>query len=125
MSSLIKKFSDLNVYKDSFELAMEIFKLTRNFPVEERYSLTDQILRASRSVPSNIAEAYGKRNYSKQFIFSLTISESEANETICWLHFSEKCEYLSKEKCQELESRYEIILKMLAKMKSNPDKWSA
>jgi four helix bundle protein len=124
MDSLVKKFSDLNVYKASFVLAMEIFELTRKYPVEEKYSLTDQILRASRSVPSNIAEAYGKRNYSKQFIFSLTVSESEVNETICWLHFSERCEYISKEKCDELESRYEIILKMLAKMKSHPDKWS-
>ncbi|MGC9343455.1 MAG: four helix bundle protein, partial [Bacteroidales bacterium] len=95
MDSLIKKFSDLNVYKDSFELAMQVFKLTRQFPVEEKYSLTDQILRASRSVPSNIAEAYSKRKYPKQFIFSLTVSESEANETICWLHFSERCEYIT------------------------------
>jgi four helix bundle protein len=124
MDDLIRNLKDLKVYKVSFDLAMEIFELTRKFPKEEIYSLTDQILRSSRAVTSNIAEAYGRRKYSKSFIFSLTISESEIYETITWCIFSAKCGYITNQKEKELITGYEYVLRMISKMIRNPDKWS-
>ena len=96
MGSIIRKHTDLKVFQLSFEAGMEIFELTKSFPKEEKYSLTDQIRRSSRSVSGNIAEAWRKRKYPKSFIAKLSDSEGEAAETQVWLDYSLKCEYINK-----------------------------
>ena len=89
-------FKDLLAYQKSFSLAMEIYKISQAFPKEEKYSLTDQIRRSSRSVSMNLAEAYRKRRYTKHFISKLTDSDAENSETNVWLDFALECEYISK-----------------------------
>lgn len=113
----------LKVFQLSYQLAMEIFHLTKTFPKEETYSLTDQIRRSSRSVPANIAEAYRKRQYSKHFVSKLSDSDGETSETQVWLEFSRDCEYISKEKCDELIIRYEEVRKMLGGMIANLERF--
>lgn len=88
---LIRTHKDLKVYKLAFESAMGIFEMTKSFPKEEKYSLTDQIRRSSRSVSTNIVEAFRKRRYPKSFISKLSDSEGEAAETQVWLEFSKEC----------------------------------
>ncbi len=90
-------FRELMAYKKAFDLSMEIFYLTKSFPVDEKYSLTDQIRRSSRSVSANIAEAYRKRRYVNHFISKLTDSDAENSETNVWLEFSLKCGYINDE----------------------------
>ena len=120
----IKSHSDLRVYKLSFETGMEIYKLTKNFPKDEIYSLTDQIRRSSRSVSGNIAEAWRKRRYDKAFISKLNDSEGEAAETQVWLEYALSCEYISKDSFEKLNENYEYILGMLVNMSRNPEKWN-
>lgn len=120
----IKSHSDLRVYKLSFESGMEIYKLTKNFPKDETYSLTDQIRRSSRSVSGNIAEAWRKRRYDKAFISKLNDSEGEAAETQVWLEYALSCEYISKDSFEKLNENYEYILGMLVNMSRNPEKWN-
>ncbi|MBN3032617.1 MAG: four helix bundle protein [Candidatus Saganbacteria bacterium] len=112
----IRSVRDLEVYKVAFEAAMEIFEMTKGFPKEEKYSLTDQIRRSSRSVCSNIAEAWRKRKYQAMFINKLTDSEQEAAETQTWLEFALKCDYVNKEKFDKLDDKYEHIFAMLTNM---------
>ena len=90
-------FKKLKVYQIAYELAMEIFQISKNFPKEELYSLTDQIRRSSRSVCSNITEAYRKRIYPKHFVSKITDADSEASETMVWIDFSKDCKYISKD----------------------------
>ena len=90
-------YKDLIAYKKAYELAMQIFQLTKGFPPEEKYSLTDQIRRSSRSVCTNLAEAYKRRRYKDYFISKLNDSETENTETEVWLHFSSDCHYLKEE----------------------------
>ena len=96
MGKIINSYRELRVYQNAMDLAMEIFEITKKFPVEERYSLVDQIRRASRSVCSNIAEAWRKRRYKAAFIAKLSDSETEASETQVWLEFSFRCKYITK-----------------------------
>ena len=112
----VKSFRDLEVYKLSRELAKEIFFLTKNFPKEERYSLTDQIRRSSRSVGAQIAEAWGKRRYEMHFISKLTDSDGEQLETQHWIDVSRECEYIGDEKAEKLLTKYESVGKMLQSM---------
>jgi four helix bundle protein len=114
---------DLKVFQMSYKLAMEIFHLTKSFPPEERYSLTDQIRRSSRSVAANIAEGYRKRQYPKMFVNKMSDSDGEAAETQVWLEFSKDCGYLSVENCQKLASQYEEIGRMLGGMILYPEKF--
>lgn len=93
---LIKSHRELEVYQMAFNAAMEIFNLTKKFPAEERFSLTDQIRRSSRSVCSNISEAFRKRRYPKSFVLKLSDAESEATETQSWLEFSLACKYIDE-----------------------------
>ena len=109
----IKTHKDLDVYKISFEAAMEIFEISKNFPKEETYSLTDQIRRSSRSVSSNIGEAFRKRRYPKAFVSKLSDSEGEAAETQVWLDFSLRCKYIDNEIYNELFDKYDHILAMI------------
>lgn len=119
----IRTHKDLEVYKLSFEAAMMIYKLTKKFPKEEIYSLTDQIRRSSRSVCANLAEAFRKRKYPKSFVLKLNDSEGEAAETQTWLDFSLKSEYMEEEDYNELYSSYDKIIGMLVRMSSRPEKW--
>ncbi|MBK9983522.1 MAG: four helix bundle protein [Saprospiraceae bacterium] len=116
-------FKSLNVYQLAYKLAMEIFHMTKSFPKEETYSLTDQIRRASRSVCSNISEGYRKRRYLKHFVSKITDSDGEASETMVWLDFSKDCKYLSEEKHKELYEQYEEVGRMLGGMIDNPEKF--
>lgn len=117
------RFQDLLAYKKSFSLAMRIFEITKTFPKEETFSLTDQIRRSSRSVPVTIAEAYRKRIYPKHFHSKLTDSDSENSETQVWLEFAFACKYISEVIYQELTSEGIEIGKLINYMLLNPEKF--
>lgn len=113
MSERIKTHRELRVYQISFEASMEIFEVTRGFPKQETYSLTDQIRRSSRSVSSNIAEAWRKRKYPKAFVSKLSDSEGEAAETQTWLDYALACKYITQEQFDTLDDKYDHIIGML------------
>jgi four helix bundle protein len=117
-------FRDLKVYQLAFRLAMEIFKLSKGFPKEEKYSLTDQIRRASRSVAANIGEGYRKKLYVKMFVSKMADANGEATETQVWIDFAAECGYLSTERQAELRSAYEEIGRMLGGMIAHPERFS-
>ena len=121
--SQINSFKDLIVYQKAYKLAMEIFEISKKFPKEEKYSLTDQIRRSSRSVTSCIAESWAKRRYVKSFINKLTDSLGEEYETEVWLDYSRDCAYLMSKKHEELLNGYDEVRKMLISMISSPEKW--
>jgi len=102
---------------------MRIFEITKTFPVEERYSLVDQIRRSSRSVCTNIAEAWRKRRYKAAFIAKMNDAESEASETQVWLEFAERCNYLEASLASDLESSYDHIIGQIVKMIEEAHKW--
>jgi four helix bundle protein len=114
--SYVKSFRELEVYKLAREVSKEIYILSKAFPAEERFSLTDQIRRSSRSISAQIAEAWGKRRYENHFISKLTDSDSEQLETQHWIEVSVECGYLNSEKSQELLQKCESIGKMLQSM---------
>lgn len=117
------KFQELLAYKKSFELAMLIFEVSKKFPIEERYSMTDQIKRSSRAISANIAEAYGKRKYPKHFISKLTDSDSENLETQTWIAFAGECGYITKNSVKKLINKSEEIGKLLNYMMHHPHKF--
>lgn len=112
----ISSVRDLEVYKLAFESAMEIFEISKSFPKEERYSLTDQVRRSSRSVCANLAEGWRKRRYKAVFVNKLTDAEQEAAETQTWLEFVLKCKYINNEIFKRLDEKYEHIFAMLITM---------
>jgi four helix bundle protein len=112
----VKSFRDLEVYKLAREVSKEIYLLSKAFPSEERYSLTDQIRRSSRSVGAQLAEAWGKRRYESHFISKLTDADSEQLETQHWLEVSEESNYLPTDKTKDLLLKCESIGKMLQSM---------
>lgn len=114
---------EAKVYKKSFELAMEIFEISKSFPAEEKYSLTDQIRRSSRSVPICLLEAYRKKLYPAHFVSKLSDSDMENSETSGWLEFAFACNYLTREKFDDLSYKSEEVGKMLGHMISNPEKY--
>lgn len=119
----LKGHRDLKVYQATYKLAMDIFKESKSFPKEEKYSLTDQIRRSSRSIAANIAEGFRKRQYPKMFVSKLADADGEATETQVWLDFAKDCEYLVPEKYRELIKGYEEVGKMLGTMMSMPEKF--
>jgi len=119
--AMIVNFKDLLVYKKAFEQAMRIFHLTKTFPKIEQYSLTDQIRRSSRSVCTNIGEAWRKRRYPAHFVSKLTDSDAETSESMIWLDFALECGYLDLHVHKELASEYEQVGKMLGSMISTPE----
>lgn len=119
----IVRHQDLEVYKKAFAAAMRIFELSKSFPKEETFSLTDQIRRSSRSVCANLAEAWRKRRYEAAFIAKISDAEGESAETQTWLEFAVRCEYLEKEIGRELFKEYDEIIAMLVAMIANPQKW--
>jgi len=112
----VKSFRDLEVYKLSREVSKEVFVISKSFPREEKYSLTDQIRRSSRSVGAQISEAWGKRRYEMHFISKLTDADSEQMETQHWLEIAEECEYLENEDAVHLLAKCESIGKMVHSM---------
>ena len=112
----VKSFRELEVYRISRELSKEIFILTKNFPKDERFSLTDQIRRSSRSIGAQIAEAWGKRRYENHFISKLTDADSEQLETQHWLEEAEECKYINTVASKQLLQKCESIGKMLQSM---------
>ena len=116
-------FKKLIAYQKSFDLAMSIFEISKSFPKEETYSLTDQIRRSSRSVPSNIAEAYRKRRYPKHFISKLTDADGENSETNTWLDFAHACNYIKKEDYNKFSNEGVEIGKLINYMINNPAKF--
>jgi len=124
MGEKILKHQDLRVYKKAMDGAMRVFEISKSFPREETYSLTDQIRRSSRSVAANIAEAWRKRRYEAAMISKLNDAEGEGAETQTWLEVACKCGYISRATAKELYLEYDEILSMLVSMENNPEKWT-
>jgi four helix bundle protein len=120
----VSGFRDLKVYQLAYRLAMEIFELSKSFPSEEKFSLTDQVRRSSRSVAANIAEGYRKKQYAKMFVSKMADADGEATETQVWLDFARDCGYLSPERQRELTSGYEEIGRMLGGMIAHPERFN-
>ena len=119
----ISSYKELRVYQAAMDAAMRIFEISKRFPPEERYSLTDQMRRASRSVCSNIGESWRKRRYRAAFISKLSDSETEAEETRVWLEISWRCGYISRAEGDSLDKEYDNILGQLVTMIDRPEAW--
>ena len=124
MKEKIRQVGDLRVFRNAMDSAMVIFETSRSFPVDERYSLTDQIRRSSRSVCANLAEAWRKRFYKAHFLSKLSDCAAEAEETRVWLQFALKCNYISKETFEKSDSSYDSIIGQLVIMMSRPTDWT-
>jgi len=120
---MYRGYRDLRVYQLSYGLAMEVFHDSKQFPKEEMYSLTDQLRRASRSIPGLIAEAWRKRRYEKTFVAKLTDAWGEQGETEVWLDMSSECGYLPPERHAYYRKKYEEVGKMLYSMIEQPEKF--
>jgi four helix bundle protein len=123
MSEKISSFKDLRVYKLAFELQQDIFETSKGFPAEERYALTDQIRRASRSIGANLSEAWQKRLYVAHFISKLTDADGEQAETQHWLDTAVACDYLSEKEQDALLAKCSRIGQMLGTMMAKPEKF--
>jgi len=121
--SKVGSFKDLIVYQKAYKLAMEIFEISKEFPKEEKYSLTDQIRRSSRSVTSCIAESWAKRRYEKAFVSKLTDSPGEEYETECWLDYSKDFKYIQIDTHERILNEYDEVRKILISIINNPEKW--
>ena len=121
--ALIKSVRDLDVFKLAYSSVLEVYNLTKAFPVEERYDLTSQIRRSSKSVAANILEAWRRRRYPKNFVSKLNDAETEADETILWIDISKDLGYINEETHKIIRDKYEHILAMLINMIRNPEKW--
>ena len=124
MDERITRAQQLRVYQIAFELAMTIFHRTSTFPAEERYSLTDQIRRSSRSVCANLEEAWRKRRYPSAFVAKLSDCEAEAAETAVWLDFAFRCGYLSEAEHARLHDESDHVVAQLVQMIRRPESWT-
>ena len=120
----IRSYKELRVYQAAIEAAMRIFELTKKFPTEERFSMVDQMRRASRSVCTNVGEAWRKRRYPAHFASKLSESEGEAEETRVWLELAFRCGYISKSEAEELDQTYDGIIAQLVRMIERPEQWT-
>ncbi|MFM8917081.1 MAG: four helix bundle protein [Bacteroidota bacterium] len=116
-------FKNLDVYSISYQTAIEVFKISKTFPKEETYSLTDQIRRSSRSVCANLAEGYRKRVYPKHFVSKMTDADAECSETLVWLDFSLDCGYIDRTTHLKIKNEYEKIGRMIGSMIKSSDKF--
>jgi four helix bundle protein len=123
MAAMIKSHWQLDVYKKAFDVASSLMELSRSFPREEMYSLTDQMRKASRSVCSNVAEAWRKRCYEAAFVSKLCDCEGEAAETQVWIQFAVKCGYVDPARAKELFAACDEVIRMLVSMRLNSDDW--
>ncbi|HEX5222819.1 MAG TPA: four helix bundle protein [Verrucomicrobiae bacterium] len=121
--SSIKHYRELNVYQSAMNWAVKLFEITKAFPAEERYALTDQMRRSSRSVCANLSEAWRKRRYEAAFISKLSDSETEAAETQVHAEVAWRCGYISEATFKEIDDAYDHILGQLVKMADQPEKW--
>lgn len=121
--NVIRVHTQLEVYRQSFTSAMQLFELSKSFPSEEKYSLTDQVRRSSRSVSSQIAEAWRKRRYPAAFVSKLNDAEGEAAETQVWIQYAVECKYLDVDAGRELYAGYDRVLATLVGMINHKDKW--
>ena len=120
----IRTHRELEVYQLAFKVAVEIYQLSKSYPKEETYSLTDQIRRSSRSVCANIAEAFRKRKYPKHFVSKLSDSEAEAAETQVWLDFTKEFNYITQEQFEDLDDKMNKVIGKLVNMSNQPEKWT-
>jgi four helix bundle protein len=120
----IRSYRELKVWQEAMDAAMEVFEITKSFPPEEKYSLTDQKRRSSRSVPANIAEAWRKRRYEAAFKSKLNDAEAEACETQTWIEISFRCGYIDSDTAARLDHRYEEIMRKLVAMIRNSKDWT-
>ena len=120
---LIGSYRDLDVYKMAMDCAIRIFESTKSFPLEERFSLVDQIRRSSRSVCTNIAEAWRKRRYEAAFVSKLSDAETEAAETQVWTEVAFRCGYWNEETFRNMDEHYDQIIGKLVRMIDNPRPW--
>ena len=120
----IQSHKDLQVWQDALDAAMDIFHMTKTFPVEEKYSLVDQIRRSSRSVAANISEAWRKRRYEAAFKSKLNDSEAEASETQTWIEVALRCSYIDTQTAENLDREYEHILARLVSMSRDAQNWT-
>jgi four helix bundle protein len=118
-----KSYKDLRVWQNAMEVGMLVFEHSKRFPPEERYSLTDQIRRSSRSIATNVAEGWKKRRYVAAFVSKLNDSEGEAAETQNWVEFARRCHYWNDELARELDQRYDEIMSQLQLMIRDADRW--
>jgi four helix bundle protein len=123
MAERISSYKDLRVYQSAMDAAMEVFEVTKGFPPEEKYSMVDQMRRATRSVCSNIGEAWRKRRYKAAFIAKLSDAEAEACECQVWIEFARRCGYVGDKVCAKLDATYDQIMGQLVKMIDDADKW--
>jgi len=123
MGQNIRTYKELRVYQNAMDAAMKIFKITKAFPTEEKYSMVDQMRRSSRSVCANLAEAWRKRRYKAAFIAKLSDAESEACETQVWIEFAQRCGYFDESLANELDADYNKIIGQLVTMIGDADKW--
>ncbi len=121
--AVINGYRDLIVYQKAYALSMRVFECSKCFPKEEKYSLTDQIRRSSRSIPANIAEAWAKKLYVKAFVNKLTDSLGEEYETEVWLDYAKDLKYINQQQHEELTAGYSEVRKMLLSMIYNPNKF--
>jgi four helix bundle protein len=117
---VIKHFSDLDVYREAFRLGLHAFEISRTFPPDERYALTDQLRRSARSVGANIAEAWGKRRYEAHFISKLSDADKELHETEHWLAYAFKHNYIAREDFDRLRAEIALIGRQLGTMMARP-----
>jgi four helix bundle protein len=123
MSDAILSFQELRVYQQAFELQQAVFEISKRFPIDERYSLTDQIRRASRSIGANISEAWQKRRYVAHFLSKLTDADGEQAETQHWLETARACNYVSEKEHHQLLEKCKRIGQMLGTMMAKPEKF--
>src|SRR2546426_7212051 len=121
--SLVRYYRELDVYQNGMNLAMKVFELTKHWPSEERFNLTDQIRRSSRSVCTNLAEAWRKRRYKAAFVAKLSDSETEAAETQVSAEIAMRCRYWDEKTFREIDQSYEKVLGQIVKMADQPEKW--
>jgi four helix bundle protein len=120
---LVRSHTDLDVYQRAFAATMKVFDVSKSFPSEEKYSLTDQIRRSSRSVCANLAEAWRKRRYEAAFVSKLSDSEAEAAETQVWLQFAVECGYLPRQSTRAIYKEFDQIVGMLVRLANQSDTW--
>jgi four helix bundle protein len=120
----INSFRELRVYQHALDTAMEIFEIVKNFPPDEKFSLTDQIRRSSRGICANLGEAWHKRRYEKHFVSKITDVTMEASETRVWLDFALRCEYIGQTTFDDLDAQYAQIIAQLVTMESRPGDWT-
>ena len=122
-SGTIRSFRGLRVWMKAMDLAVEVYEVTKSFPAEERFSLTDQVRRSSRSVAANLAEAWRKRRYPAAFVAKLNDSEAEVAETQTHLEMAQRIGLLAEDRFSQFDQGYEEVLAMLTRMASQPEKW--